>query len=66
MPMFLNVIKFISIIIASIIIGRWFLKELKFAQKEQKPWYAPYISIPGIIIIIIAILIPVFMKYFIN
>ena len=65
MPMFLNVIKFISIIIASIIIGKWFLTELKSAQKEQKPWYAPYISIPGIIIIIV-ILIPVFMKYFIN
>ncbi len=65
MPLFLSIIKFISVIIASVLIGRWFLSELKSAQKNQKPWYVPYISIPGIIIII-AILIPVFMKYFTN
>lgn len=55
---FTAVIKLIAILSAALITGNWFLAEVKKARAQQAPWYQPYISIPGIIIILV-ILLPV-------
>jgi hypothetical protein len=43
------------------IIGNWFLSELRKARAARLPWYKPYLSIPGLLIIA-AILLPVMLS----
>ena len=48
----LTMVKYVAVLIAAIIIGNWFLAEVKKARKQQLPWYKPYLSPPGLIILI--------------
>ena len=57
------ILKAISILVAAFLLGNWFLSEVKKAKMAGKPWYAPYITIPGILVII-ALLIPVIVRFF--
>ncbi|CAN2041898.1 conserved hypothetical protein [Candidatus Magnetomoraceae bacterium gMMP-15] len=59
----LELLKFIPILVAAIFIGNWFLSELKKAKAQSKPWYTPYLTVPGILIII-AIFLPIILKLF--
>ncbi len=59
----MGILKAVAIIAAAILIGRWFLDELKKNRAAEGPWYKPYISLPGIIIIL-AILLPVILRFF--
>jgi hypothetical protein len=58
MESLISLLKIIPILIAAMILGNWFLSEVKKNRKSETPWYAPYLSTPGILIFII-ILIPV-------
>jgi hypothetical protein len=51
-------LKIIAVLAATIMIGNWFLGEIKKAQLKGKPWYAPYLSIPGLLIIF-ALMLPI-------
>jgi hypothetical protein len=55
----------IAILAAASFLGNWFLSELKKARALRKPWYAPYLSWPGLLILI-ALFIPVVIKFFIQ
>ena len=44
-------IKYAAVLVAAIIIGNWFLAEVKKAHRQQQPWYKPYLSVPGLIIL---------------
>lgn len=48
-----------AIVAAAAMLGNWFLAELKAARRKGEPWYAAYVSLPGILILA-AILLPVF------
>lgn len=61
MSAFISLIKMAAILAAAALLGNWFLSELKTARAQKKPWYAPYVSLPGILIII-AVLIPVVLR----
>lgn len=65
MASFLEIIKYLPVLIAALLLGNWFMTEVKKAKIQQKPWYAPYISIPGILILL-AISLPIFIKIFLN
>ncbi len=65
MASFLEIIKYLPVLIAALLLGNWFMTEVKKAKIQQKPWYAPYISIPGILILL-AISLPVFIKIFLD
>lgn len=54
----LEIAKVIAILAAAGILGNWFLKEVKQAKKNGRPWYTPYVSVPGILIFI-ALLLPI-------
>jgi len=41
------------------LVGNWFLSEIKKARATNQPWYRPYVSPPGLLIILAAILIPI-------
>lgn len=63
MDQVLEIVKFIPVLIAAYLLGNWFLSEIKKANAQKKPWYAPYLSVPGILIIL-AILLPIIIKIF--
>ncbi len=47
-----TLVKYAGVLIAAIIIGNWFLAEVKKAARKRQPWYKPYLSVPGLIILI--------------
>ena len=51
-------IKAICVLGAAALIGNWFLAEVRKAKAAGKPWYAPYLSLPGLLIIVF-LMIPV-------
>jgi len=53
-----KLIKIIALLIAAVIVGRWFLTEVKKAKHHGEPWYRAYFSPPGIIILI-ALIAPI-------
>ena len=53
-----NLLKMIAVLVAAILVGNWFLAEIKEARVKGKPWYQPYLSVPGILIIL-ALLFPI-------
>lgn len=65
MASFLEIIKYLPVLIAALLLGNWFMAEVKKAKIQQKPWYAPYLSIPGILILM-AISLPIFIRFFLN
>lgn len=58
-----GLLKLITPLIAAVIVGNWFLSEAKKAKLAGKPWYSPYLSIPGALIIIV-LMIPVVLWLF--
>ena len=53
------ILKIIPILIAAILLGNWFLAELKRANATDQPWYTAYISIPGLLILLAILVIPI-------
>ena len=47
----LSLIKYAAVLVAAVIIGNWFLTEARKAKTRQEPWYKPYLSLPGLIIL---------------
>ena len=48
---------------AAIMVGNWFLAILKENKAQNGPWYKPYLSPPGVIILL-AVMFPLFMRWF--
>ena len=46
-----TVVKLVAVLVAASIIGNWFLAEVRKAKLRQEPWYKPYLSVPGLIIL---------------
>jgi len=44
-------VKYGAVLVAAMVIGSWFLTEVKKAKINQQPWYKPYLTIPGLIIL---------------
>ena len=53
-----TIVKIIAPLVAAILLGNWFMSEVKKARFKGAPWYQPYLSIPGLLIILV-ILIPI-------
>ena len=45
-------IKFGGVLVAAIILGNWFLAEVRKAGRQRQPWYKPYLSVPGLLILL--------------
>jgi len=61
---FLFFIKAIAMLIAAGILGNWFLSEVRNAKTRKEPWYKPYLSPPGLMIIAVVLLLPVLLWLF--
>jgi hypothetical protein len=60
MDSFLAAIKAVAALMAAMILGNWFLSEVKRAKAQGAPWYQPYFSIPGVMILALVLALPVF------
>lgn len=59
----MTILKAIPILIAAFMLGNWFLSEVKKAKAARKPWYTPYMTVPGILVIV-TLMIPIFLRFF--
>ena len=59
MGLLIEILKMIAVLGAAALLGNWFLSELKRSRASGQPWYRPYLSVPGLLIIVIVILLPV-------
>lgn len=46
-----TLVKFVAVLVSAAIIGNWFLAEVRKAKQKKEPWYKPYLSVPGLIIL---------------
>ncbi len=53
-----NIVKLVAVLVAAILIGNWFLAEVKKTRLKGNPWYQFYLSPPGLLIIL-ALLLPI-------
>lgn len=60
----LKLVKFLPVLIAGLLVGRWYFSEVKKARRLRKPWYAPYLTVPGMMVILV-LLFPI-VYFFIN
>jgi hypothetical protein len=60
----LDVIKAVAILAAAGILGNWFLKEVRSGKQQGLPWYAAYLSPPGLLIIGMVCLLPLLVWWF--
>jgi hypothetical protein len=58
-PKLFEVLRLACVLIAAAVIGNWFTLELKKARTAGKPLYAAYLTVPGILIILAVLVIPV-------
>ncbi|MCU0599382.1 MAG: hypothetical protein MUE70_09025 [Desulfobacterales bacterium] len=59
MDALIELLKVCAILIASAMLGNWFLLEVKSSKRKGLPWYTPYFSVPGIIVICCIIIAPI-------
>jgi hypothetical protein len=60
---FVDILRILAILAAAIFIGSWYQSEVKKARAAKAPWYKPYVSPPGIMIIVAAIGLPIVAWY---
>lgn len=56
------VVRYISVLVAAVLLGRWYLSEARRLKALRRPWYMVYFSIPGLIILAIIIGLPLLSK----
>ena len=56
--MIIKVLQMISILVAAGILGNWYLSEYRRIRATDLPWYRAYLTLPGIILIIVIFLLP--------
>ncbi len=59
----MTLLKMAAILIAAFSIGNWFLSEVKKSKAAGKPWYAPYLTPPGLLILLIIIVLPIILRF---
>jgi hypothetical protein len=64
MSMLAQIAKVVAILAAAALLGNWFLHELRLARRHGKPWYAVYLTPPGILIVLASIILPLAAWYF--
>lgn len=57
--MVMNLLKVVPIFIAAMLIGNWFLSEVRKAKMTGAPWYTPYLTIPGALVVLFAVVAPI-------
>ena len=56
MEYLIPILRFVAILIAAVLIGRTFLGRARRAKAQGAPWYTPYLSLPGLLILLVLLL----------
>ncbi|MCJ8502500.1 hypothetical protein [Desulfatitalea alkaliphila] len=64
MEVVIKLIQYACALIAAVIVGNWFLKETRKLKAAGAPWYAPYFTPPGMIILTAVVLLPILLVFF--
>jgi len=64
MTLLTQILKMIAVLAAAALLGNWFLSELRAARRSGKPWFAVYLTVPGILVVVAAVLLPIAAWYF--
>jgi len=59
----LGLLKFLPVLIAALLVGNWFLAEVKKARRLRNPWYTPYLTVPGVLILAV-LLFPIIYHFY--
>ncbi|MBU1182451.1 MAG: hypothetical protein ABIJ52_19325 [Pseudomonadota bacterium] len=54
-----TIVKIVAVFAATTLLGNMFLDEVKKSNIRKEPWYRPYLSLPGIIIIAATFFLPI-------
>lgn len=63
MEMLKNLLALCAPLLAAVILGNLFLTEVKKGRTAGAPWYAPYLTVPGIMVLA-ALCVPILMWLF--
>jgi hypothetical protein len=55
--------KYVAVLVAAMVLGNWLLAEVTKAKLNKQPWYKPYASVPGLLILA-ALSLPLFFLLF--
>lgn len=58
MASLIQAVKIVSILAGAILLGQWFLTEVKRARRMNRPWYSAYLTPPGILVLIALLFLP--------
>ena len=59
----IKILQFVSVLIAAGILGNWYLAEYRKARMAGMPLYRAYFSLPGILIIILILFLPLIARF---
>jgi hypothetical protein len=59
----LKILQIICILVAASILGQWYLAEFRKARMQALPWYRACFSLPGILIFLLVLLLPVIARF---
>ena len=58
MPGIAELLRMAAALIAGAMLGSWFLKEVRRCRAAGQPWHAPYRTVPGILVLLTVIILP--------
>jgi hypothetical protein len=56
---FMGMFKIIAVLVAGMVVGNAYLDEVRKAKLKGEPWYKPYLTLPGILVIVFCIVLPI-------
>ncbi|HAO23492.1 MAG: hypothetical protein BWK80_05775 [Desulfobacteraceae bacterium IS3] len=63
---FVGMLKIIAVLAAGMVVGSSYLDEVRKAKLKGEPWYKPYQTLPGILVIVFCIVLPFVVWYLKN
>ena len=62
----LKILQFICVLLAAGILGQWYLTDYRKARMAGLPWYRAYFSLPGVLIVLLILLLPILARYILD
>ena len=53
----IEILRFAAVLAAAVMLGNWFLSEVRKSRAKKEPRYKPYLTVPGVLVVI-AVLMP--------
>jgi len=61
--MIAQIAKMTAVVLAAILLGNWFLAEMRSARRQRLPWYVPYLTPAGILVVLAALGLPILLWF---